>query len=320
MNNNSTNPIDIEAIRIQAKQRWIKENRKTYSFLDLVERSVPWWLVLIAAVLYALSAPHTAAVFGQLTPVFGWFAPLAVEFGLLYASFRRKRAKQSGEALPKAIWLLEILLFATAILVNGAGSFQAVVSVVGLRDLPLSEIFAKFATFPGTTQIALVLVPLAAFIIPIGTGVAGEGLAALVFERDRSRDELEARWATDERIVVYRAVYTELIKRQMPIIDARKQAASLSAGLSAGHPRTVSRTAENEPPSEIRLIPERTFRATSKLKQKGSDPDARSKVQAYLDEHPEAVSMSVRDLASVVGCGRTVAAEEKAKWKMEHGQ
>lgn len=315
MNNSTPNPLDIEAIRTQAKQRWLKENRKTYSFLDLVERSVPWWLVLIAGVLYALSAPHTAAVFGQLTPVFGWFAPLAVEFGLLYAAFRRKRSKQTGDKMPLAILFLEVLLFVTAILVNGAGSFQAVVTIVGLRDLPLAEIFARFATFPGTTQIALVLVPLAAFIIPIGTGVAGEGLAALVFERDRSRDLLEAEWKEAEREVVRRALYAELIRR-MPLVDARRQAEAMSAGMSA----STRRTDMDDRPSEIRLIPERTSRAASKMRQRGPDPAARSKVQAYLKDHPEAASMSARDLASVVGVGKSIAAEEKAKWKQEHGQ
>lgn len=309
--NNHTPEIDIVAIHNLAKQRWLSQHRRTYSLLDYVERSVPWWLVLIAAVLFGLSAPHTATIFGQLTPTFGWFAPLGVEFGLLYAAFRRKRSKQTRDRVPNTVWALEILLFITAIIVNGAGSLIAVVSTVGLRNMPLSDILHSFGTFPAITQVALALVPLAAFIIPIGTGVAGEGLAALVFERDRSKNELEEAWRLVEREEVRRALYAILV-HEMSIMEARKQAEMMSAGLS-GAPLRTPRLGRTD---DIKLIPEKASRATARVRQ--SVPDARTKVRKYLNDNPDAVSMTVRELASTVGVGKSIAAEELARWKQEH--
>jgi len=53
--------------------------------------------------------------------------PIGVELGLLYAAFRRRLAKAEKETLPWTFWALEILLFLTAMLVNGVGSFSSVI-------------------------------------------------------------------------------------------------------------------------------------------------------------------------------------------------
>jgi hypothetical protein len=65
--------------------------------------NVPYWIILVAPVLYGLSAPHTAGVFEKLTPGWGWITPLGVELGLLYSAFRRRLAKAAGQILP---WML----------------------------------------------------------------------------------------------------------------------------------------------------------------------------------------------------------------------
>lgn len=227
---NSTPDIDIEGIRAAAKQRWLADNRKPFNLLDIVERSVPFWLVIIAAVLFGLSAPHTAAIFDKLTPGWGLLAPMGVEFGLLYTAFRRKRAKQTSDRVPRAIWALETLLFITAIVVNGSGSFIAVVSGVNLGAMPFGDIVASFGTFAAITQVALLLVPLAAFIIPIGTGVAGEGLAALVFERDTSRDDRAERWQTAQFAELYKAFFQAYVQAGVKPADAKRQAFQLASG------------------------------------------------------------------------------------------
>lgn len=63
--------IDVEAIYRQERQRWMREEAPRNSFRDVVAMSVPYWIVLVALVLYGLSAPHTAGVFDKLTP--GWW-------------------------------------------------------------------------------------------------------------------------------------------------------------------------------------------------------------------------------------------------------
>jgi hypothetical protein len=45
------------------------------SFRDILTGSVPYWIVVVALVLYSLSAPHTAGVSDKLTPA-GALSPL----------------------------------------------------------------------------------------------------------------------------------------------------------------------------------------------------------------------------------------------------
>lgn len=107
-----------------------------------------YWIVLVAVVLYGLSAPHTAAVFDKLTPGWGWIAPLGVEFGLLYAAFQRRIGHHRTETIPWTLWALEILLFLTAMLVNGTGAFTSVVSSTRLDALSFSAIVEAFGALP----------------------------------------------------------------------------------------------------------------------------------------------------------------------------
>jgi hypothetical protein len=186
--------LNVETIYRQERQRWVKEEAPRRSFRDILTGSVPYWIILVAAVLYGLSAPHTAGVFDKLTPGWGWLAPVGVEFGLLYAAFRRRLAKAEKELLPWTLWALEILLFLTAILVNGAGSFVSVIAATQLTNLSFAAIIGEFGRLPATSQAALIMAGLSAFIIPIGALVAGDGLAALALERRTGNDFREQRW------------------------------------------------------------------------------------------------------------------------------
>src|SRR5260221_291791 len=120
--------IDVETIYRETRQRWFREEAPRKTPRDVITDSVPYWIVLVALVLYGLSAPHTAAVFDKLTPGWGWLAPIGVEFGLLYAAFRRRLARNTHEPVPWMLWALELLLFITAMLVNGAGAFSSVIA------------------------------------------------------------------------------------------------------------------------------------------------------------------------------------------------
>jgi hypothetical protein len=165
--------------------------------------SLPYWIIVVATVLYGLSAPHTAAVFDKLTPGWGWIAPVGVEFGLLYAAFRRRYALHNNEVIPWTLWTLEVLLILTAMLVNGVGAFTSVVSSADLSSLSFTSIVTQFGDFPATTQAALIMAMLAAFIIPIGALVAGEGLAALTLERRNMQDFRDNRWHKVEFALTY---------------------------------------------------------------------------------------------------------------------
>ena len=71
------------------------------------------------------------------------------------------------------IWTLEILLFLTAMLVNGAGAFSSVVSSVNLDSLSFAAIVERIGNLPSTSQAALIMAVLSAFTIPIGALVTG---------------------------------------------------------------------------------------------------------------------------------------------------
>src|SRR5476651_582815 len=91
--------INVEAIYRQERQRWMREEAPRKSLRDMIAESVPYWIILVALVLYGLSAPHTASIFDKLTPGWGWIAPIGVEFGLLYTAFRRRVARFASEKL-----------------------------------------------------------------------------------------------------------------------------------------------------------------------------------------------------------------------------
>src|SRR5258708_35261281 len=159
--------INIEGIYRQERQRWLTEEAPRKGIRDHVADSVPYWIILVALVLYCLSAPHTASVFDKLTPNWGWIAPIGVEFGLLYAAFHRRLARRANQEVPWTLWALEILLFLTAMLVNGAGAFSSVVDATQLNNLSFSAIADRFAALPATSQAALIMAALAALIIPV---------------------------------------------------------------------------------------------------------------------------------------------------------
>ena len=295
---------DIEIIFRQERKRWLREEAPRRSFRDVVAGSVPYWIVIVALVLFGLSAPHTADIFNMLTPGWGYIAPVGVEFGLLYAAFRRRLTKSEGQTLPWTLWAMEILLFLTAILVNGAGAFASVVDATGLADLSFSAIRQGFGGLPATSQAALLMAGLSALIIPIGTLVAGDGLADLTLERREHTDFREQRWKEVEFQVVYRAVYVRYLQQGLPDKEAKKRSlAEVRGYLDSGQASTV------------RLLSAPNGHAgQSEQTANGHIKSVRQQVSEYLNIHPELEQNSVNQVLATladagVQAGRTTVAE-----------
>jgi hypothetical protein len=239
--------FNMREIEAEAYQIWRQERAPKRSTRDLFEASVPYWIVIVGVGLYLLSAPHTAGVFNDLTPGWGGVAPLVVEFGLLYAAFRRKVARGDNDGVPPMLTALQALLFITAVLVNGAGAFTAVVKSAGIGALSFTEIGNQFTSFPATTQASLVMSLLAAFIVPIGALAAGEGFATLILSR-RAGSFLEQHWRAARQEMLYQTLYSKVNGAGLPAMEAAKLARSEVRGyLSPG--RKLAATApgaENE--------------------------------------------------------------------------
>lgn len=300
--------INMEAIYRQERQRWMKEEAPRRSVRDMLTGSVPYWIVLVTLVLYGLSAPHTAGVFDKLTPGWGWIAPVGVEFGLLYAAFRRRLAHAEKEQLHWTLWALEILLFVTAMLVNGAGSFSSVIGAIGLETLSFTAIVEGFGNLPATSQAALVMAVLSAFIIPIGALVAGDGLAILALERRIGNDFQEERWQEVEFTVIYRAVFVRYLQQGIVERDARQRAfAEVRGYLGKGNSSGVRLlSAPNGQNGQV------ANGQTGQLEQKTDGKKGR--VRAYLDANPDLARLSVNQVLSAlksagIQAGRTTVAE-----------
>ncbi|MEP7285511.1 MAG: hypothetical protein ABI947_07065 [Chloroflexota bacterium] len=299
--------IDVETIYRQERQRWLREEAPRKSVRDVIAQSVPYWIILVALVLYGLSAPHTASVFDKLTPGWGWIAPIGVEFGLLYSAFRRRFAKARQERLPWTLWALEVLLFLTAMLVNGAGAFTSVVTVTQIDMLSFAAIVERFGNLPAASQAALIMAGLAAFIIPIGALVAGEGLAALVLEQRTGEDYRDQKWQEVEFTLMYRAVFVRYLQQGMVEKDARQRAASEVKGyLGKGYPSAVQLLSAGSGQGE--------------QKANGQGDSVKQRVNAYLDSNPDLVQQSVNQVlvalrASGIQAGRTTVAEVLHKRK-----
>src|SRR5260221_10174024 len=296
--------ISVEAIYRQERQRWMREEAPRRSLRDIIGGSVPYWIILVALVLYGLSAPHTASIFDKLTPGWGWIAPIGVEFCLLYTAFRRRVARFASETLTWTLWLLEILLFLTAMLVNGAGAFTSVVSAVNLQQLSFAALIEQFGALPATSQAAIIMAALSAFIIPIGALVAGEGLALLVLERRNGLNLREAEWREVAFLTTYRAMFVRYLHSGLADRDAKLKAMAevkgyLSAGSSSGV-RALS-VGSAQP-------------ALHAQESAGHLSGTKASVRAYLDANPGARELSINQVLSMlrdrgIRTSRTTVAE-----------
>lgn len=297
---NETVSLNIEAIHQSAREKWFaaKTKRKSWREIDLrqfIEISVPNMIILVALALFLLSAPHTSKMFDMITPHFGFAGVLLCEFGLLYIAFRRKVERKSNGSLPHVIRGLEVLLFITSILVNGAGALIAVTSSTGIDSLSADTIIKGAGSMPIVVQVGLLLVPLAALIIPIGTVVAGEGLAAHVLEGKHLSAELVAEWANVEQLEVYRTAYSYLLSKDVNSRDAMRRAGSATTNLfnrSSG--LTPSVYVEGEAPIQSTFV---TPPAARYKPATGAD-----RAERYLLDHPECNNLATREIAERAGC------------------
>jgi hypothetical protein len=198
-------------------------------------------------------------------------------------------------------WALEVLLFLTAMLVNGAGAFTSVVAATHLDSLSFAAMMERFGNLPATSQAALIMAGLAAFIIPIGALVAGEGLAALVLERQMGVDLRETRWREVEFTTVYRAVYVRYRTHGLPDREARAKAFAEVKGYLASSPLSGVRALSAGSAQSAQPV---------SVQQNG----IKAQIRAYLAANPDVAGQSITNVMSALSAqgiraGRTTVAE-----------
>ncbi|HEX3053736.1 MAG TPA: hypothetical protein VHP83_23965 [Aggregatilineaceae bacterium] len=304
---------DVALVRAQARAQWEKEARKKISIQERIGDSISWFIVVVAAVFFLLSAPHTMQVFAILTPFVGYIAPVGIECGQLFLAFWRKMSKAEHRIVPVGFLALEGLIFIAAIIVNGAGSFIAIVEASDqLKDKSFAKLTAEFGNLPAQSQVALFLVPFAALIIPIGASIAGESLAALFLERrDKGGGLLDEKWRQVSAEVEFMALRDAAISMGVLPHKAVKWAAQITGYDAVRLPsvtfqRTATDTIRTDTAEESG---QHTGQGYSKRM------DAREIGWSLLQEHPEYSTLSARQFADKAGIGKTVAAELLADYR-----
>lgn len=308
------NQIDIEAVIAARKRKWLEDARGSVTIQERIAVSVPWWLIIIFLVAFALSASHTAGTLSRLSNM-GYLAPAMIEFGLLWAAFARVLSRQGRFVVTVALRLLELVFITMAVVVNFSGSLTSVAAQSDkIKDLSFGGILAAFGSLNVQTQTDLIIVPLFAIAIPAVTWVVGEGLAGMFLEQRKSGSLLEEKWREVEREEIRQALYIEFVKF-MEMIEARRRADQMSRSLSAGQQRTVSA------PIEYPVTPDRAKVSAMSVREvsaprPGRNTDARQNVRDYLSAHPEIVNeISVRKLAEACQVSKTIAGEVLKEWK-----
>lgn len=312
--------LNIELIAAQAKARWLKDARASLTIQDRMAMSVPFWIVLIGLSALLLSAGHTMQQVSALSSEFqigpvvinlGVFAPLMIEFGLLWAAF--SRVFNNGK-ISLALRILELVFIAFAVIVNLFGSFDAVARNANLSKLSVNDIMSQFWSLPANVQASLIIVPLFSCAIPVVTWVAGEAVASLFL--DRSRITLEGRYRDVETQVLYRALFN-MLSAEMSASDARKMASALSVSYVSGKGRTPDKPRTDD---AVPALPEPVQVPAASVRPPRTDrTDIRRTVFDHLDAHPDDAGLSVRELAEKLGKGKTSVGEAVKEWRAGHG-
>lgn len=221
--------IDINEVEKEARATWEREHRKRRRVEQWIIRLLPFGLILMVAIFYGLSAPHTAALLSLITPtpVGQYLAPLGFELGILIIAALIEAGMKS-RAAHLILWLLLIL----SVFINIAGAFIAVVSLatgVTLSGDTVSELLARFTSLPATYQVVLILVPFIGAAIPIVSKLAGEVVVKIALGKIRlERESDEQLWAKDSAKVMRGALLQAAMKMGAGVKTAGNWAASVA--------------------------------------------------------------------------------------------
>jgi hypothetical protein len=220
----------------------------------------------------------------------------------------------STEATTRYLRGLGALLVTTSIIVNGAGSLAAVAaSSSDLDNQSLKALIESWGTLKAVNQVSLLMAPIAALIIPLGTIVAGEGMAQLLMTRRERGTLIEERWGEVAALVEFEAL----------------RDAAINLGHSPQRANAWAAKVVRMPLSSQSVSDSATDRLTDKRAVSVDRPEmsvptrnaqARRLVRDHLDRHPEDADLTARALARRVSemsgpVGKSTAGQVQSEYR-----
>lgn len=335
--------INIPEIEDESRQKWERAQRRRRGLSQWIVRLLPLSLLVMLAVFYALSAPHTAELLNKITPGVGWIAPIGFELGVLLVAALR----EAGWTNRMTKWIL-IGLLGMSIVINVAGGFVSVVSTSGvdIQQDTAGQLLARFSTLPASAQAVLLLVIPLGILIPIMGKFAGEAVVKFSLNKiELTQENDEDRWLKERRKVLYQALYNAAVRagagaatsgnwasvmiRQyyreaLPEMNAPVDAvASANVGkstVSAVQPvmsREIGFTSVVRPSvlvdsGQIADDTGQMALGNNGIQVQARRSDAREIVRKHLEDNPADVSANVRELATMLNVGKsTVSAVQR---------
>lgn len=286
--------IDISAVEISARRGWEQERRRRESLEKVIVGALPAGVVIMSAIFFFLTAPHTQRIMEMITPWawVGFISPAAWELGIIVFSALREAGWKN--------WItfsIIAVLLCMSIFINVSGSYITVIEMSGpiqLDQLTAQQLADKFSQLPIIYQIVLVIAVPVGAVIPILAKLTGETLIKLALGRVKlSTTDSELAWRKEIGEVMYRSLLKAAMRLGANAETAGNWAASVSSQMYGYQNR--SETPRLATPQPLPDAPALTNMQSAFL---GQGRVKSPELEAWMASNEERISgMSNRDVA-----------------------
>lgn len=208
--------VDVSDVIEKAESKWRDKQTNRNKFAKFLDRFLKYSIPVIALILYAQSAPHTADIANRITKHFGVFAPAGFELLIfvLAASIDRGLKRNGIKAFLRSAIVL------TAFLNIGGGMISVIESSTGaIADLSIQEILMRFVHMPFVDQfLFIIVIPLGIFVVLSAKLLAeiSVGFVTGEIQINNVSDDIDLKWMQERLGIIRTALYLEASRKGMP--------------------------------------------------------------------------------------------------------